>query len=194
MKLLPAALSAMVLLAGAQAQEAAPSNPLDTNAERARIETDRTREQARYDKEDAACYQRFAVNDCLREVKVRRRATFEELRRQEIILNDIDRKKRAAEQIRQNEERSAERAENDAARKQDAARKANEKPVPEKRTAGGTSQVRSSPSPTLTPEQRAQEKKAYEEKLLKAKERKAQRDKALAEKSGSPSKPLPTPP
>jgi colicin import membrane protein len=194
MKLLLAALSAMVFLAEVQAQVTAPSNALDMNAERARIEADRVREQARYEKEEAACYQRFAVNDCLREVKVRRRATFEELRRQEIILNDIDRKKRTAEQFRQNDEKAAERAESETARKQDAARTANEKPLPEKRTAGGAAQLRSSPSPALTPEQRAQEKKAYEEKLLKAKERKAQRDKALAEKSGSPGKPLPTPP
>jgi colicin import membrane protein len=194
MKLLLAALSAMALLAGAQAQETAPLNAPDTKAERARIETDRAREQARYDKEEADCYQRFAVNDCLREVKVRRRATFEALRRQEIILNDADRKKQAAEQLRQIEEKAAERAQDDAQKAQQAPRQAKEKPANGKRTGGVTPQVRASSSPALTPEQRAQEKKAYEEKLLKAQERKAQRDKALAEKTAPPAKPLPTPP
>lgn len=206
MKIRLCALGSLLLLLGAQAQQVAPSLPLDPSVERARIETERASAQARFEKEEASCYQRFAVNDCLRQVKVRRRAVLEELRRQEIILNDVDRKKRAAEQLRRTEEKASEQALQDEADKRAAARQGHEErlkragqkqaspgnKVPSQAAAGP--QVRASAAKSTSAASRAQDKKAFDEKQREAQERKAKRDKALAEKSGPPARHLPDPP
>jgi colicin import membrane protein len=201
------ALGTLVLLLGAQAQQIAPSLPLDSGAERARIAADRVREQTRFEKEEAGCYQRFAVNDCLREVKVRRRAVLEELRRQEILLNEADRKKRMTEQIRRADERAAEQAQQDDADKRAAERQAYEerlKRAAQKKSSPGDKEpgqgavagpkVGASAAGAPSAESRAQDKKAFDEKQLKAQEHKAQRDKARAEKVGPPARHLPDPP
>lgn len=200
------ALGSLVLLLGAQAQPVDRSLPSTAAAERARIEAERSSAQVRFENEEASCYQRFAVNDCLREVRVRRRAVLEELRRQEIILNDADRKKRAAEQARRADEKSSAQILKDEAEKRAAERQANEQRLEragQKKAshAGnepvqgvGEPQVRASAAGSPSHAGRAEDKKAFDEKLQKAQERKAQRDKALAEKKGKPARPLPDPP
>lgn len=98
--------STLAMLAGAQT--AAPAEqPANLDAERARISADRARLEAGFLAEDAACYQRFAVNRCLGEVNARRREAMAGLRRQEILLNDEERKIKGAEQIRKTEEKSS---------------------------------------------------------------------------------------
>lgn len=209
MKIPLIALGSLVLFLAAQAQQVAPSVPLDSSAERVRIEADRAKAQTQFEKEEANCYQRFAVNDCLRAVKVRRRAVLEELRRQEIILNEDDRKKRAVEQLRRADEKASAQIQQEEADRRAAARQEYEerlKRAGQKQASpgvkesgkgvaspqGGASAAKSSSAAS-----RAQEKKAFDERQLKAQERKAQRDKALAEKkseSGSPTRHLPDPP
>lgn len=195
-------LGVALLFAGAQAQ---PTAPLDTAAERARIEAERLREETRIANEEALCYQRFAVNDCLKAVKVRRDIVLDDLRRQEIILNDIDRKKQAADQIRQIDEKSeAHISPEEAQRRKEAQQeydehmeRAREKNATQNAVDHTAEPQKTSPAPTqqLTPEQRAEEKRIFEEKQIKAKERRAQRDKALADKAkaGPLAKPLPDP-
>ena len=96
----------LILLAGlgavvlACAQQSASYDPEMAARERVRIETERRQALERYGQEEADCYQRFAVNDCLSEVRKRRRVSLEELRRQDIILNDERRAAVAAEQLR----------------------------------------------------------------------------------------------
>lgn len=46
-----------------------------------------------------ARYQRFAVNDCLAQSRRSERDVMGDLRRQEILINDAQRKRRAAEQL-----------------------------------------------------------------------------------------------
>jgi colicin import membrane protein len=146
--------------------------PINNAAERARIETERAKEKLRFEKAEEYCYQRFAVNDCVRDVAVQRRKTLDELRRQEIILNDTDRKLRAGEQLRQLDEKKAAAARLPAS----AAPRADRLPkVP-------------------AAEQEQAQEKAYQEKLQKAQERKVERDQKQAEKKGPPSRPLPVPP
>lgn len=190
MKQLRLTLACLVLLAGAaQSQTAPAAGAPDLNAQRASIAAERSSAEARYRQEEEDCYQRFAVNDCLREVRARRRVTFDALRKREIELNDIERQKLAAEQFEKINQQAAERLDSQARRATDAQGRADEP------RAGGEGAARKSPlSPALTPAQRAQEKKVYEEKLRQAQERKAQRDKALAEKTGPPARPLPDPP
>ena len=91
---------------GAAAQTAA-ALPASSDAERTRIADQRTRLEAGFLAEDAACYQRFFVNSCLDEVNARRRETLAALRSQEIVLNEQERKLRGAEQIRRIEEKAS---------------------------------------------------------------------------------------
>ncbi len=85
------------------------AQPLDSEGERSRIRDARVREEAQYQVEEAACYARFAVTDCLNKVRARRREVLDDLRRQERVLNDLERKRRALEQIDQINQKSSAR-------------------------------------------------------------------------------------
>ncbi len=107
-------LAAVAVLAGAQTPApAAKSGFID--AERTRISAERSRLEAGFLAEDAACYKKFAVNSCLGDVNVRRRQAMADLRRQEILLNDEERRRRGAEQIRKTEEKSSPEKQKEAA-------------------------------------------------------------------------------
>ena len=105
----------------ASAQTGTPSSPPSpqiagsTEAERARISADRARLEAEFLTEDVACYKKFAVNNCLGKVNTRRREALADLRRQEISLNDEERKIKGAEQLRQTEEKSSPEKQQEAA-------------------------------------------------------------------------------
>ena len=107
MKALAPILSMMIVVVsghlGAQTDTAAVS--VDT--ERSKIVAERARLEAGYLAEDAACYQRFAVNNCLDEVNTRRRETVGDFRRQEVLLNELERKRKGSEQIRRTEDKAA---------------------------------------------------------------------------------------
>ncbi len=97
-------LTALSTLAGAQT--VAPESPqVDIAAERARISAERVSAEAGFLTEDTACYKKFFVNSCLNKVNTKRRAMIAELRRQEILLNDEERKLKGADQIRKTEEK-----------------------------------------------------------------------------------------
>ena len=87
------------------AQETKTAAQQEAEWQRSRIATERASEEVRYQQQRAACYQRFAVNDCLNKARVDRRPVMEELRRQEIILNDEARRRLASEQIQAVEEK-----------------------------------------------------------------------------------------
>ena len=59
----------------------------------------RARYQAQFNAQETACYQRFAVNDCLADSRRTEREVMSDLRRQEILINDVQRKRRAAHQL-----------------------------------------------------------------------------------------------
>lgn len=191
----------------AQPVPAAVDAPPETVArERSRIEAERRREDARFAGEEAACYQRFAVNDCLREVRVRRRAAFEDLRRQEIELNDAQRRSRAAEQLRRIEDKMSPRAQQEDAdrrgaaqqERQDrndraAAKRAERAQADAERSGRPPRQATTGSGPSEAAQ--AENRRQFEEKQRQAQERRAQRDKAQAEKAGQPpAQPLPQTP
>lgn len=98
----PVPLSGMlfVLLTSAAVAQPAPdlhglTRPADRQAQRLRITQERERQDALYGAAERMCYQRFAVNDCLHAARLQRRAALDELRRQEVILNDLDRQAQA---------------------------------------------------------------------------------------------------
>lgn len=83
----------------------AQASPSFTEVERARIERERSAEMLRQQQVESACYQRFAVNDCLLESRVKHREVMADLKRQEITLNDRERRLRSSEQLRRIEDK-----------------------------------------------------------------------------------------
>ena len=77
------------------------------DAQRAAISAQRSRLEASFLTEDAACYKKFAVNSCLGKVNTRRREAMADLRRQEIFLNDEERRIKGDEQIRKTQEKAS---------------------------------------------------------------------------------------
>ena len=70
-------------------------------AQRARIVSERGAATRHFEEAEKACWQRFAVNDCLRQARTERRAVLDRLRQQELAVNDLDRRRRADERLRQ---------------------------------------------------------------------------------------------
>lgn len=177
-------------------------------AELDRIQTERGHQEARYAQEEAACYRRFAVNDCLRDVRVRRRVTMEDLRRQEIAVNDVQRRQKGVEEIQRLEEKSSLQSHQEAAERREAAiqdhKERLERAEQKRLDKQQAEQDRLSPAPRTerdkssdrpTAESRSADRQEYEEKQRQAQENRARRDKALADKVGQPPvKSLPTPP
>ena len=74
-------------------------------AQRARIETARADATQRFEADEKACWRRFAVNGCVRAARVERRAALDDLRQQELLLNEMERQRRTAERLRQLEQK-----------------------------------------------------------------------------------------
>lgn len=95
---------------GAFAQEpaATPATPATSAGElptRAHIQQQRQAVQAQLQQQEAACRQRFAVEDCLRKARSAARAQDNLLWRQELELDEAERRDRAAQRLRAIEER-----------------------------------------------------------------------------------------
>jgi len=84
---------------GAMSLGAETAQPLDASAERARIAQQRSEQEAIFALAEVACYRRFAVSDCLRDARKSRRIALDELRRQEIVLNDEERRLKASQAV-----------------------------------------------------------------------------------------------
>ena len=70
-------------------------------AERARLASARAGVQQRFQDDESACWRRFAVNDCVREARARRRAAADALRAQDLALNELERQRRTEARRRQ---------------------------------------------------------------------------------------------
>ena len=77
------------------------------DAQRLAIATKRQQFESGFAAEDSVCYQRFAVNRCLRDVDARRTTSMADLQRQDMLLNDQEHKRRGADQIRRIEEKQS---------------------------------------------------------------------------------------
>ncbi len=77
----------------------------DTNPQRARILQERKTIETRFAQDEVACYQLFAVSDCLTQRRREKRDQVADLRRQEVLLNLADARARGAEQISRREGR-----------------------------------------------------------------------------------------
>jgi hypothetical protein len=183
--------------------------------QRSRIAAERAQAEAVFQEKEKACYARFAVNDCLAEAKAQRRKVLADLRRQEVSLNDAQRKRRAAEHLRAIEERSspekqqreaqqrdkalADRQDREAAAARKAAdRAASQASAPAKAAQRQEQVVRrqsqASAARSARAEEAAKNLKMRQQRLAEAQERKASLDKRLAERKKPAAKPLPVPP
>jgi len=195
MKLL-AALSLVLAAAAVHAQ--AP----DEAAERARIRQERETAETRLKEAEKVCRTKFAVNDCVAEARRERNATVTELKRQERILNDAERTRKAAERQKEIDERSSPEKQREAAEKrakslqeqqdrearatEKAAKKAADDAEREKRGPRSTKEAKGSTGPQgsprepqaaknhgPSPEEAARNKAEYEQRVKEAEKHKA---------------------
>ena len=95
----------------AQAVDAGTSAvALQRKAEHERINAERALVQKNVATEEAACYQKFVVNSCLADIRAKRRTALADLKRQELLLNDAERKERAEAALQGVEDRKAAQA------------------------------------------------------------------------------------
>ena len=94
---------------GVQAQTAVEITQLRQDI----AEQRRVAEQA-YAADQAACYQQFSVSGCLMSARQTRSVIIAELKRQESALNDDDRKRKGAAQLRKMDEKTSAEAEQKA--------------------------------------------------------------------------------
>jgi colicin import membrane protein len=105
----------------AKAPDTAEQQRSAEDAERLRITQLRNTTDAAYDAAKQACYQKFAVNTCIAKARERQRSEITELKRQEVALNDADRKRRGAEQLQRTEAKTSPEAQMQIAAQRDSA-------------------------------------------------------------------------
>jgi hypothetical protein len=89
-----------------QSSKSEATELLSFEDQRGRIQAERSREEGHFKTEEEICYTKFAVSDCLRGVRLRRRELLVELRRKEIGINDQERLRKAQSQIDQIKKKS----------------------------------------------------------------------------------------
>jgi hypothetical protein len=99
----------LALVPGARAAD-------DLAAQRARVASERAAVEAKARSAEAACASEFAVSACVKAARAERRAAVQQLDRQRALIDDAQRKQRAAERLSRLRER------------QDAAARASEEP------------------------------------------------------------------
>jgi colicin import membrane protein len=213
MKHLLACAFALVAAFSAQAQDEA--------ADRARIKAERAAADARFEQARKDCRKKFAVTDCEKEAKRLHNAQVGELRRQERVLNDADRKRRAAErqkaidernspeQRQQAEEKRQRALADQKEREQRAAEKAAKRAEDDAERAKKGPRVKVAPGPhgpqgtprtpagrkshEIPPEEAAKNRAAYEARLKEAEKHKAEVLEKAAKRSKPPASALPAP-
>lgn len=155
------------------------------------VEAERKKLQTESSTAESLCYERFAVNACLSEVAVQRRAKAAVLRKRELALRAAQRAERTREQIQHLEEKQADKIQRTlAAQRKQAAIPAEPKVAPAPVKPGAPTADKASP---IRPEQAAANRAAFEAKQEEAARRKADMEKRLLEKKDR-AEPLPTTP
>lgn len=173
----------------------------DVTAQRARIAAQRAIHESNFSKAQQVCFDRFAVTDCLREARHVRRVAMDELRRQEVILNDLDRQTKAVAEINRIESNvTPERQQELAKERQQALQEAidrQQRSVEKKSSALRTDlkskEVDKSDAHGLTSAEITRQQQIYDEKVQQSLQRKADKVKSLNEKDQRLVKPLPLP-
>ncbi len=185
---------------GVQA-ETLGSETIDMSAERLRIKQQRATHEALYTQAMQACYERFAVFGCQQEAKRVRRETFDELRRQEVVLNDLERQANAVSALQRiNQNMSPERQAEQALAREQALQD-----DLERRTRADEKQAASKPAavvavpglkvsePVPSSSDRFLQEQRFADKLKEAEQHRLENAKSRIEKGSSSAKPLPVP-
>ena len=181
------------------------------DAERQRNSNERSVLEAGFSSEDTACYKKFLVNRCLDDVKARRGEALADLRRQEILLNDQERKAKGAEQIKKTEDKdSPEKQQQAADKRTDALKDSDDRVAKDQQKATdratATANEKSKLKEAATRTKNAQDKqtsraakqattpdevKKYQQRLKKAQDRQARLAKEKASQTKPSAAPLP---
>jgi colicin import membrane protein len=156
----------------------------------------KAQQEARFATEESACHAKFAVTDCVTDVRRRRRETMADLNRQEQSLNSRQRKAKGGDQLIRLENKTAKQSDREAGQ---------EVIKPEE---AGQPQTGKTPMPPASPEAAAKGKasaanndaayrslqeKKYNDKLQAAREYRLKREKEQASKPVRKVQPLPVP-
>lgn len=183
------------------------------DAERLRISNERSVLEAGFSGEDTACHKKFLVNRCLDDVKARRGEALADLRRQEILLNDQERKAKGAEQVKKTEEKdSPEKQQQAADKRTDALKDEDDRVAKDQRkatdrataTANEKNKLKEAATRTKNAQDKqtsraakqattADEVKKYQQRLEKAQDRQARLAKEKASQTKPSAAPLPVP-
>ncbi|MGE0331299.1 MAG: hypothetical protein AB7P37_11455 [Ramlibacter sp.] len=195
----PALVVCTALFAGTAPGWAQDSAQQQMNRERARIAAERQAADVRYSQAEAACFARFAVNDCVNEARTARREALADLRRQEISLNDDERLRKGAAQRQRLDERSS--AENQLRAAQQRARALEDAAARQER--GARKAAAAAPVGTLPPQEATQPAalpapdaaaiRKRQDKLEQARARKERLEKRRLERTKPAARPLPVP-
>ena len=154
-------------------------------AERQRIAAERQQIEQRFAAEEAVCFQKFAVNDCRDASRARRRTDLADLRRQEILLNDAERKRKGAEQLQRMEQGTQQEGTTPAASagEKPSARVRTRTPAAPRHDPAQAARAQAERKATLESKSRAQqeEQAARDRKAADAPQERAQYEKKLQE-------------
>lgn len=193
-----ARLSAIALLLASHALAAAPDD--DEARQRAQIEQGRARVEKQFQVDQEVCYHKFAVNDCLAEVKTVRRKALSDYQRQELALNEAKRQRDGAARLKEIEDRQSPeklQARQDKIRQSEEAAQRRQDRVASKAPAKAASAARRQHtmggSTAHTADDQREAEEAYQRKLDDAKKRRESRDRRAAERTKPPASGLPAP-
>jgi hypothetical protein len=169
-------------------------------AEHQRIETIRSQKTLEFDAQEQACWSKFAVTGCRKEVGARRRQMLADLKRQEVEINAAQRKQKAAQQLQSNADKLESHAQHAAELLADDERKSqedrqkelDEKALNHKQQAHPGEPKAPKTTSTLDAQTVEKNRQAYADKLKELEKRRQERDKKVREHS-SDSTPLPPP-
>jgi hypothetical protein len=174
--------------------------PLNPQAERLLVSVRRAEQEAIFQRQQEACYQRFAVNECLIQARRERREVLDELRRRDVLLNALERQTRAIDEINriqsnlspEKQQQLSDQAEQ--ARIEALARQTrNDEKNAERLNAPLANNQRTLVDPrSTTPSDSVQNERAYADKLAEAQKRKADLERRLRQQ-GKPAATLPLP-
>jgi hypothetical protein len=189
----------LIALAAMMLPRAFAADATDEKAERARIKSERAKVEATYAQREQECRTRFVVTSCMDEARRDRRQALEGLRLQQEVLDEQQRKQRAAQRM---DEIRAKVGEEDAKRQEaEAANRRKEKQpadVAGRRPPGGfpAASAASPLTPRQTPAEEARHAAEYQMRQEEAqahREEVARRNAERAAKGKAPAKPLPVP-
>ncbi len=174
----------------------------ELDAERSRIAAERSTLEQRGVQERTACYQKFAVQDCLNESRRRSRAALDQLRRDDARVNDIERRERGNAALERLDQKNAPQPTQDTAARraqalksqqdrmdraagQAAGRASEAAQAADRRRAFEDKQRSHADRQTRQAERRVEapkERERHEDKLRRAAEHEAERERRNAER------------